>query len=161
MIYGVFEHSEVRGGMFLCVVEALLVIDISFRCCCLIGLALMMITWKWNLLSFLDLNNLFFANNNENIEANISSSNLGFFNYTKKSTKSEEKNTKMNLQNLMESDVRVIKRNYPGIILSNKINIENNENKLDLLIKILEDYREIIMERIFCKNFTSFEQPQK
>ena len=89
----------------------------------------------------------------ENIESNISSSNLGFFNNTKTSSKSEEKNTKINLQNILESDVRIIKRGHPCIILSDKINIENSENKLDLLIKIMEDYREIIMERIFSKNF--------
>ena len=69
------------------------------------------------------------------------------------SMRSEEKNTKVNLFNIMDNDRRIIKRNCPCIILSDKINIENNENKLDLLIKLMEEYKEIIMEKIFCKNF--------
>ena len=90
----------------------------------------------------------------ENKESNISSSNIGFMNSTKTmSMRSEEKNTKLNLFNIMENDRRIIKRDCPCIILSDKINIENNENKLDLLIKLMEEYKEIIMEKIFCKNF--------
>ena len=90
----------------------------------------------------------------ENKESNYSSSNIGFMNTTKTmSMRSEEKNTKLNLFNIMDNDRRIIKRDCPCIILSDKINIENNENKLDLLIKLMEEYKEIIMEKIFCKNF--------
>ena len=91
---------------------------------------------------------------NENKESNYSSSNIGSTNNTKSiSMKSEEKNTKINLQNIIENDRRFMRRDCPCIILSDKNNIEKNENKLDLLIKIMEEYKEIIMEKIFCKNF--------
>ena len=83
---------------------------------------------------------------------NISSSNI-FFNNTKSSVKSEEKNTKINLQNLMESDPQGTKINSPCLILSDKINDNDEENKLNSLIKIMEDYKDIIIERILCKNF--------
>ena len=84
-----------------------------------------------------------------------SSSNLGLSNSNARSMslKSEEKNTKINLQNIMENDRRIIKRETsPCIILSDKMYIESNDNKLDFLIKIMEEYKEIIMEKIFCKN---------
>lgn len=83
---------------------------------------------------------------------NISSSNI-FFNNNKNSVKSEEKNTKVNLQNLMESDPQGTKINSPCLILSDKINDNDEENKLNSLIKIMEDYKDIILERILCKNF--------
>ena len=90
----------------------------------------------------------------ESKENNYSSSNLGFMSSAKTvSSKSEEKNTKINLQNILDIERRYPRRDCPCIILSDKINIEKNDNKLDLLIKLLEEYKEIIMEKIFCKNF--------
>ncbi len=90
----------------------------------------------------------------ESKESNFSSSNLGFMSNAKSiSVKSEEKITKINLQYIMENDRLFMKRDSPCIILSDKINIENCENKLDLLIKIMEEYKDIIMEKTFCKNF--------
>ena len=83
---------------------------------------------------------------------NISSSNI-FFNNTKNSVKSEEKNTKVNLQNLMESDPQGVNMDCPCLILSDKISDTDEENKLNSLIKIMEDYKDIIVERILCKNF--------
>jgi hypothetical protein len=83
---------------------------------------------------------------------NISSSNI-FFNNNKNSVKSEEKNTKVNLQNLMESEPQGIRINSPCLILSDKISDNDEENKLNSLIKIMEDYKDIIIERILCKNF--------
>lgn len=82
---------------------------------------------------------------------NISSSNI-FFNNTKSTVKSEEKNAKVNLQNLMESDPQGIKLDSPCLILSDRINDSDEENKLNSLIKVMEDYKDIIMERILCKN---------
>jgi hypothetical protein len=87
---------------------------------------------------------------------NVSSSNIGFSAAKSMSSKSDDKNMKMNLQNIMEydrNDRKFKKMNYPCIILSDKINIENNENKLDLLMKTMEDYKDIIMEKAYCKNF--------
>lgn len=52
--------------------------------------------------------NKIFKSMHESKEA-YSSSNIGFLNTTKASTKSEEKNTKVTLQNLMESDIRHIR----------------------------------------------------
>ena len=110
-------------------------------------------TIEYFLKSITDKNKVF-KQIHENKEINYSSSNLGFMNSTKAmSVKSEEKNTKINLQNIMENDRRIMKRDCPCIILSDKINIENNENKLDFLIKIMEEYKDIIMEKAFCKNF--------
>ena len=110
-------------------------------------------TIEYFLKSITDKNKVF-KQIHENKEINYSSSNLGFMNSTKTmSVKSEEKNTKINLQNIMENDRRIMKRDCPCIILSDKINIENNENKLDFLIKIMEEYKDIIMEKAFCKNF--------
>ena len=110
-------------------------------------------TIEYFLKSITDKNKVF-KQMHENKEINYSSSNLGFMNSTKAmSVKSEEKNTKINLQNIMENDRRIMKRDCPCIILSDKINIENNENKLDFLIKIMEEYKDIIMEKAFCKNF--------
>ena len=83
---------------------------------------------------------------------NISSSNI-FFNNTKNSVKSEEKNTKINLQNLMESEPQGMKIGSPCIILSDKMDDGIEEHKLNLLIKVMENYKDIIMERILCKNF--------
>lgn len=83
---------------------------------------------------------------------NISSSNI-FFNNTKSSVKSEEKNTKVNLQNLMESEPQGANIDSPCLILSDKINDTDEENKFNSLIKIMEDYKDIIVERILCKNF--------
>ena len=110
-------------------------------------------TIEYFLKSITDKNKVF-KQIHENKEINYSSSNLGLMNSTKTmSVKSEEKNTKINLQNIMENDRRIMKRDCPCIILSDKINIENNENKLDFLIKIMEEYKDIIMEKAFCKNF--------
>ena len=93
-----------------------------------------------------------FKSMHESKEA-YSSSNIGFLNTTKASTKSEEKNTKVTLQNLMESDIRHIRGEYPCIILNDKIDVEKADNKLEILMKVMEDYKDIIMERIYCKNF--------
>ena len=96
--------------------------------------------------------NKIFKSMHENKEA-YSSSNIGFLNTTKASTKSEEKNTKVTLQNLMESDIRHIRGEYPSIILNDKIDVEKADNKLEILMKVMEDYKDIIMEKIYCKNF--------
>ena len=96
--------------------------------------------------------NKIFKSMHESKEA-YSSSNIGFLNTTKASTKSEEKNTKVTLQNLMESDIRHIRGEYPSIILNDKIDVEKADNKLEILMKVMEDYKDIIMERIYCKNF--------
>ena len=93
-----------------------------------------------------------FKSMHESKEA-YSSSNIGFLNTTKASTKSEEKNTKVTLQNLMESEIRPIRGDYPCIILNDKIDVEKADNKLEELMKVMEDYKDIIMERIYCKNF--------
>lgn len=53
----------------------------------------------------------------------------------------------------MESDPQGTKINSPCLILSDKINDNDEENKLNSLIKIMEDYKDIILERILCKNF--------
>ena len=96
--------------------------------------------------------NKIFKSMHESKEA-YSSSNIGFLNTTKASTKSEEKNTKVTLQNLMESDIRHIRGEYPSIILNDKIDVEKADNKLEILMKVMEDYKDIIMEKIYCKNF--------
>ena len=96
--------------------------------------------------------NKIFKSMHESKEA-YSSSNIGFLNTTKASTKSEEKNTKVTLQNLMESDIRHIRGEYPSIILNDKIDVEKADNKLEELMKVMEDYKDIIMEKIYCKNF--------
>ena len=93
-----------------------------------------------------------FKSMHESKEA-YSSSNIGFLNTTKASTKSEDKNTKVTLQNLMESDIRHIRGEYPCIILNDKIDVEKADNKLEILMKVMEDYKDVIMERIYCKNF--------
>jgi len=93
-----------------------------------------------------------FKSMHESKEA-YSSSNIGFLNTTKASTKSEEKNTKVTLQNLIESDSRPLRGEYPCIILNDKIDVEKADNKLEILMKVMEDYKDIIMERIYCKNF--------
>jgi len=93
-----------------------------------------------------------FKSMHESKEA-YSSSNIGFLNTTKASTKSEDKNTKVTLQNLMESDIRHIRGEYPCIILNDKIDVEKADNKLEILMKVMEDYKDTIMERIYCKNF--------
>ena len=90
----------------------------------------------------------------DNKESNYSSSNIG--NAAKSSSsKSDEKNMKINLQNILENDrnERKYKMNYPCIILSDRINIENNENKLDILMKTMEDYKDIVVEKAYCKSF--------
>ena len=96
--------------------------------------------------------NKIFKSTHDGKEA-YSSSNIGFLNTTKASTKSEEKNTKVTLQNLMESDIRPIRGEYPCIILNDKLDVEKADNKLEVLMKVMEDYKDIIMERIYCKNF--------
>ena len=82
-----------------------------------------------------------------------SSSNLGFFANNKTPTKTEEKNFKISIESIMESIIGK-KRNSPCLILSDKLDdIEDNQSKIDLLIKIMEDYKEIIKEKFYCKNF--------
>ena len=71
-------------------------------------------TIEYFLKSITDKNKVF-KQIHENKEINYSSSNLGFMNSTKTmSVKSEEKNTKINLQNIMENDRRIMKSNEGG-----------------------------------------------
>ena len=71
------------------------------------------------------------------------------------SVKSEEKNnTKINFEQFINyDDIPNYKSDSPNIILSDKINIENDDHKLDYLIKILETYKDIIIEQNYCKNY--------
>ena len=89
---------------------------------------------------------------NENIEINYSSSTLGYAGSKKSISKSDDKNTKNNLKKIIDYDKIDLKKNS-SIILSDINNAENKENKLDILIKTMVEYKDIIMEKMLCKNF--------
>ena len=90
---------------------------------------------------------------NENIEVNYSSSTLGFTGSKKSFSKSDDKNTKVNLKNIIHNDKIDLKKTASCVILSDINNIEKKENKLDILIKTMEEYKDIIIEKMLCKNF--------
>ena len=90
---------------------------------------------------------------NDNIEANYSSSTLGLTGSKKSMSKSDDKNIKINLKNIINYEKTNPKKNFSGVILSDIYNAEKAENKLDILINIMEEYKDIIMEKTFCKNF--------
>ena len=90
---------------------------------------------------------------NENIEANYSSSTMGFASSKKNITKQDDKNTKINLKNIIHDDKNNLRRSSLRVILSDILDVENKDNKLDVLIKTMDEYKEIVMEKMFCKNF--------
>ena len=90
---------------------------------------------------------------NENIEVNYSSSTLGFTGSKKSFSKSDDKNTKVNLKNIIHNDKIDLKKNATCVILTDINNAEKKENKLDILIKTMEEYKDIIIEKMLCKNF--------
>ena len=90
---------------------------------------------------------------NENIEVNYSSSTLGFTGSKKSFSKSDDKNTKVNLKNIIHNDKIDLKKNAACVILTDINNAEKKENKLDILIKTMEEYKDIIIEKMLCKNF--------
>ena len=105
-----------------------------------------------NIENFLShLNEKFKAN--ENIEVNYSSSTLGFTGSKKSFSKSDDKNTKINLKNIIHNQKIDLKKNTSCVILSDINNVEKSENKLSILIKTMEEYKDIILEKMLCKNF--------
>ena len=90
---------------------------------------------------------------NENIEVNYSSSTLGLTGSKKSFSKSDDKNTKINLKNIINNDKNDSKRNSPCVILCDIQHVEKKENKLDYLINTMDEYKDIIIEKMFCKNF--------
>ena len=90
---------------------------------------------------------------NDNLEVNYSNSTLGQTGSKKSMSKSDDKNIKVNLKNIINYDKSNSKKNLSGVILSDLLNAEKAENKLDILISIMEEYKDIIMEKTFCKNF--------
>ena len=89
----------------------------------------------------------------ENIEVNYSSSTLGYTGSKKSFSKSDDKNTKINLKNIIHNEKSNLKKNLSHVILSDINHAENKENKLDILIKTMDEYKDIIMEKMLCKNF--------
>ena len=69
--------------------------------------------------------------------------------------KSEEKsNTKINFEQFINyDDIPIYRSDSPNIILSDKLNVENDDHKLDYLIKLLETYKDIIIEQNYCKSY--------
>ena len=66
------------------------------------------------------------------------------------SLKSDEKNNgKINFEQFIESGFL----QKEGIMLSDKIEVEEKPNKIDILMKLLEDYRDRVLESCLCKNF--------
>ena len=99
------------------------------------------------------MNHLFENKNNENTDTNLSSSTLGPGGSKKSFMKSEDKNTKINLKNIINIiDKNNIKSNNNSVILSDIQHVEEQNNKLDVLIDIMEEYKNIITEKMFCKN---------
>ena len=99
------------------------------------------------------MNHLFENKNNENTDTNLSSSTLGPGGSKKSFMKSEDKNTKINLKNIINIiDKNNIKSNNNSVILSDIQHVEEQNNKLDVLIDIMEEYKDIITEKMFCKN---------
>ena len=90
---------------------------------------------------------------NDNIEVNYSNSTLSQAGSKKSISKSDDKNTKINLKNIINYEKENPKKNFSGVILSDIYQAEKAENKLDILINIMEEYNDIIMEKTFCKNF--------
>ena len=100
------------------------------------------------------MNNLFENKNNENTDTNLSSSTLGPGGSKKSFMKSEDKNTKINLKNIITfNEKNNTKSNSNCVILSDIQHVEKQNNKLDVLINIMEEYKDIITEKMFCKNF--------
>ena len=66
------------------------------------------------------------------------------------SLKSDDKNNgKISFDQFLESGF------FPneGIILCDKVEVEKKDNKIDILMKLLEDYRDRVLESCLCKNF--------
>lgn len=89
---------------------------------------------------------------NENIDINFSSSTLGLGGSKKSFMKSEDKNTKINLKNIITNEKINIKSNSASVILSDILHVEKQNNKLHVLINIMEEYKDNISEKMFCKN---------
>ena len=89
----------------------------------------------------------------ENFEVNYSSSTLGFTGSKKSFSKSDDKNTKINLKNIIHNNKSESKKNSPCVILSDIYHVEQKENKLDILVQTMDEYKDIIIEKMLCKNF--------
>ena len=89
----------------------------------------------------------------ENFEVNYSSSTLGFTGSKKSFSKSDDKNTKINLKNIIHNNKNENKKIAPCVILSDIYHIEQKENKLDVLVQTMDEYKDIIIEKMLCKNF--------
>ena len=76
---------------------------------------------------------------NDNLEVNYSNSTLGQTGSKKSLSKSDDKNIKVNLKNIINYDKSNSKKNLSGVILSDLLNAEKAENKLDILISIMEE----------------------
>ena len=73
----------------------------------------------------------------------------GFINKVN-SLKSDEKNNgKINFEQFIESGFL----QKEGIILCDDIEVEKKPNKIDILMKLMEDYRDRVLESSLCKNF--------
>lgn len=73
----------------------------------------------------------------------------GFINKVN-SLKSDDKNNgKINFEQFIESGFL----QNEGIILCDKIEVEKKPNKIDILMKLMEDYRDRVLESCLCKNF--------
>ena len=89
----------------------------------------------------------------ENFEVNYSSSTLGFTGSKKSFSKSDDKNTKINLKNIIHNNKNENKKIAPCVILSDIYHVEQKENKLDILVQTMDEYKDIIIEKMLCKNF--------
>ena len=73
----------------------------------------------------------------------------GFINKVN-SLKSDDKNNgKINFEQFIESGFL----QKEGIILCDDIEVEKKPNKIDILMKLMEDYRDRVLESSLCKNF--------
>ena len=90
---------------------------------------------------------------NENLDVNYSSSTLGLTGSKKSFSKSDDKNTKINLKNIIHNNKNENKKIAPCVILSDIYHVEKKENKLDILIQTMDEYKDIIVEKMLCKNF--------